>query len=82
MCDSSSRPNLADVRKAARDLFHGLRRQDPAAFRRHHAIDAFADTSEPKLDDAQFIVAREHGFSGWQKLKEHLETASRPQDHC
>jgi hypothetical protein len=83
MCETScSQPNLDDVKKEAKDLFHRLQRRDPGALRRYRAIDSFADTSEPRLDDAQFIIARERGFRGWQKLKEHLETTSRAQDHC
>ena len=64
---------LDDVKKEARDLLRGLQRRDPEALRRCHAIDPFADVSRPALDYARLIIAREHGFSSWLKLKEHIE---------
>jgi hypothetical protein len=64
---------LDHVKKEARDLLRGLQRQDPEALRRYHAVDPFTDISKPALDDARFIIAHEHGFSSWQKLKEHIE---------
>ena len=52
---------LDDVKKEARDLLRGLQRRDPEALRRCHAIDPFADKSNPALDYARFIIEREHG---------------------
>ena len=73
MCSSS--PNLDDVKKEARNLLHALQRGDAAALRRYYSIDSFG-LSQPRLDDAQYIVAREHGYSSWQKLNEHLHATS------
>jgi hypothetical protein len=78
MCtDLSSQRNLDDFKTEAKKLLHALRRGDPAALRRYHSINSFAGLSEPRLDEAQYIIAREHGYSSWQKLKEHLRTTSR-----
>jgi hypothetical protein len=64
---------LDQVKKEARDLLRGLQRRDPEALRRCLAIDPLTDLSNPDLFYARFIIAREHGFSSWQKLKEHIE---------
>jgi hypothetical protein len=70
----SSQSNLDDMRKEARLLLHALTRRDAAALRRYYSIDSFAGLAQPRLDDAQYIIAREHGYGSWQKLKEHLST--------
>ena len=36
------------------------------------AVDPFTDMSNPAVDHARHIIAREHGFSSWRKLKEHI----------
>jgi hypothetical protein len=71
-----SSPNLHDIKKEARNLLHALQRGDAAAVSRYHSIDSFASLSQPRLDEAQYIVAREHGYSSWQKLNEHLHATS------
>jgi hypothetical protein len=68
---------LDQVKKEARDLLRGLQRRDPEALRRYHAVDPFTDISKAALDGARFIIAREHGFSSWRKLKEHIENLRR-----
>ena len=60
------------VKKEARDLLRGLQRRDPEALRRWHAIEPLTDLSKADLFYARFIIAREHGFSSWRKLKEHI----------
>jgi hypothetical protein len=64
---------LDHVKNEARDLLRGLQRRDPEALRRYHAVDPFTDISKPALDDARFIIANEHGFSSWKKLKQHID---------
>ena len=65
------------VKKEARDLLRGLQRRDPEALRRWHAIEPLTDLSKADLFYARFIIAREHGFSSWRKLKEHIENLRR-----
>jgi hypothetical protein len=77
MCTAEAfQANLDDIKKKAKDLLHALQRQDAAAFRRYYSIGSLDGMSQPRLDDAQYIIAREHGYSSWQKLKEHLHTTS------
>ena len=68
---------LEHMKKEARHLLRGLQRRDPDALRRYRAVDPFTDMSNPALDDARFIIAREHGFSSWRKLKEHIDKLRR-----
>lgn len=64
-------PILDQIRHEARTLLHGLLRQDTAALRRYHTIDPLADTYRPRLEDAQYVIAREHGYGSWRKLERH-----------
>ncbi|WP_428939304.1 ankyrin repeat domain-containing protein [Fontivita pretiosa] len=54
-------PNLQWCRKAAKKMLLELRRQDPAA----------------RLADAQLLVARQHGFASWRKLRAHLHSTRK-----
>jgi hypothetical protein len=72
----SSQPNLDDIKKEARKLLHGLQQRDAAALRRYYSIDCLNGLGQPTLDDARYIIAREHGYDSWQKLTEHLPTTS------
>jgi hypothetical protein len=67
-----SQRNFEDIRKEARGLLHDLRREDARALRRHYSLDC-AGKFPARLADAQYIVAREYGYSSWQKLKQRLE---------
>jgi len=71
-------PNLMldDMKKEARTLLHGLLRQDSAALRRYNSTDPLAGLSRPRLDDAQYVIAREHGYSSWRKLEVHATQTS------
>lgn len=68
-----SNPNLDNIEKQARCLLHSLRTRDPAALRRYYSIDSSAGSSPPRLDDAQYILAREHGYGSWRKMKLDLD---------
>jgi len=77
MCETAS-PHLTleHIKREARHLLRGLERRDPYALKRYYAVDLVNDISHPALDNARFIIAREHGFSSWRKLKEHIDTAT------
>jgi len=64
---------LDQVKQEARQLLRGLQRRDPDALRRYRAVDPFTDMSDPALDHARHIIACEHGFCSWRKLKEHID---------
>jgi len=71
-----SHANLEDIKKEARNLFHALRGRDAAALRRYYFFDPFAGMFKPRIDDAQYVIAREYGYGSWQRLKKHLTTAN------
>lgn len=77
-----NRPSLAQLRKQAKELVQQLRIGDAAAtdrLRKHKP-----NVSEPRLADAQFVLAREHGFESWPKLVHHIRAVQPPdlEQHC
>jgi hypothetical protein len=74
MCIDLSSPNLDAIKKQARNLLNALQRGDAVAVNRYYSIDSLADVSRPRLEDAQYIIAREHGYSSWHELTEHIQT--------
>jgi ATP-dependent Clp protease adapter protein ClpS/tetratricopeptide (TPR) repeat protein len=81
---SPENPDLAQERKRAKELLKALRSHEGAAIARlrsHHprfaefAPDAL-HTADVKLNDAQWVIAREYGFPSWQSLKAHIEQVS------
>jgi ATP-dependent Clp protease adapter protein ClpS len=81
---SPENPDLAQERKRAKELLKALRGGDDnaiARFRSHNP--RFAELTQDalraaqvKLSDAQWVIAREYGFSSWQSLKAHIEQVS------
>ncbi|HEX2268738.1 MAG TPA: hypothetical protein VHH35_04365 [Pyrinomonadaceae bacterium] len=70
------RPSLEQLRKQAKELLQQLRNGDPSAterLRKHKP-----NASDPILADAQFVLAREHGFESWPRLVHHLQPVHSP----
>ncbi len=75
-------PNLDYYRKQSKDLLAAAIAASPEAVGRvlrhhprfHKAGSAEAVQSQLKLSDAQFVIAREHGFESWPKFAKHIET--------
>lgn len=68
--------NLLFERKQAKALLKACRAGDAAALNRmqaHLSSPQGSNISQPTLADAQLVIAREHGFSSWAKLKSHIE---------
>ena len=68
-----SHANLENIKQEARELLHALRCGDVSALRRYDSFDPLAGTLDPRLADAQYVIAREYGFNSWQKLKASLD---------
>ena len=61
-------PSFESIRKQAKKLVRLFAAGDHAALTRVHA--QLPVTTLPlSLRDAQFVLAREHGFAGWQDLR-------------
>jgi hypothetical protein len=86
MPDSASRlpahPSLEQLRTQAKELLRQYRAGDPAAMERFRACQprlAGPGRSEgAALADAQLVLAREHGFESWARLKRHIEAGEPP----
>jgi ankyrin repeat protein len=77
------RPNLEQLKKQAKSLLHAARATEAGALARFRVLPAFARKSVAELGaaglalhDAQSVIAREHGFESWNKLREHVEERS------
>lgn len=73
-------PNLEQLRKQAKDLLRAARAGDHTASSRFRILPSFANASDDELTraplalhDAQSVIAREHGFSSWNALRERVE---------
>jgi ankyrin repeat protein len=65
-------PSMEQLRKLARELLrahHAGQREAQARIREHHPQAGGA----LRLADAQLVVAREHGFASWPRLKAYVE---------
>ena len=73
-----SSPDLSFEKKQAKSLLRAIRAGDAAALARlTHFLPRAGTGQRVTLADAQFVIAREHGFESWPKLKAHIE-AARP----
>ena len=65
-------PSLEQLRKQAKDLARAHRAGDPAAVAR--VREQHPRPADPlKLSDAQLVIAREHGFPSWPRLRAYVE---------
>ena len=69
-----ARPNLEQQKKLARELLRAHDAGDAEAVARIR--DALPDKTRIGLTDAQFVLAREYGFTNWRELKQHIEERS------
>ncbi|HLM98530.1 MAG TPA: hypothetical protein VK335_04575 [Bryobacteraceae bacterium] len=81
MSDSASRlparPSLEQLQKRAKELLRQHRAGESAALQRFRVASPRPGDSgvpqEATLAGAQFVIAREHGFESWAKLKHYIE---------
>lgn len=67
------RLNLEQQRKRAKELLRAVQAHNPDALAR---ITRYLPLREAplRLADAQFVIAREYGFSSWPSIKAHIES--------
>jgi ankyrin repeat protein len=65
-------PSLAQQKKQAKELLQAFTAGDPEARGRVRAL--LPDKPRIALGDAQFVLAREYGFTDWSALKQHIDT--------
>jgi ankyrin repeat protein len=77
-------PSLQQLKKQAKELLRAYRANDAEALARlrlHKPKISEPSGAHPAvLADAQFVLAREHGFESWPKLKRHIVLIQRPAD--
>src|SRR5689334_22575684 len=68
MSSLPDRPDLAQLRRQARELQRAAAGGDPGAVRRIQQVSA-----QTTLSAAQLAIAREYGFASWAKLNDEAE---------
>ena len=79
------KPSVEYLRKRAKALLKGLLSKDPLALKRARRIELFATSGSKEdkkrgsytLHDAQLIIARELGYSSWNRLRAIVEQKRR-----
>jgi len=77
-------PDLAQQRKRAKELLKAVSAGESAALARmsygHPRLTNAADSDlrTVKLHEAQWVIAREYGFSSWNKLRAHIDEIAGP----
>jgi hypothetical protein len=74
---ASARPNLEQLRKQAKELAHAFGAQAPEALARWDAHFPRRPATL-RLSHALAVIAREHGFASWPRLKAHLAAGAAP----
>jgi ankyrin repeat protein len=82
--DLPVRPSLEQYKKRAKELLKKLRSADPDAVERAREYHPRLSKLPPSglaaakiaLADAQFVIAREHGFESWTKFAKHIGAAA------
>lgn len=76
-------PSLEQYRKQAKELLKACRSGDSEALKRireHSGLfshkSAAVSVRSFKLSDAQFVIAREHGFENWRKFSDHIQSVT------
>lgn len=82
---SNGRLNLEQQKKRAKELLNQFKAAQGSAlnrFQQHHPKAKHLNSKElasfqPKLSDAQLVIARENGLPSWAKLKAHIQRLDR-----
>jgi len=71
-------PDLSYLRKLAKELLAQARCGEPVAVKRFEALASRSrlGPADLRLNHAQFVLAREHGFESWPKLVAEVEARS------
>jgi hypothetical protein len=72
--------NLKLINDQARKLLQDFRQNNTSAFAQYSLFDSLPDTPNPRLADAQHMVAREYGYASWRKLMQRLGELARDSD--
>jgi len=68
-----ARPSLIQLKHQAKELLKEFRAGGQNAAARFREYHPHSQRGTIALSDAQLVIAREYGFAGWPKLKQHVE---------
>lgn len=71
--------HIETLREQAKELLKAVEANEPAALDRIKPY--FRNPTELTLQRSQLVIAREHGFSSWRKLKDFSEARDELLDH-
>jgi hypothetical protein len=80
MPSMSALPSLEQLKRQAKELLRAVRSGDPRALSRMNAhlpadhLPPLHQYSKVRLAQALFVIAREHGFASWPRLKASMST--------
>src|SRR5262245_25745833 len=87
--DLPAAPDLAQQRKRAKDFLKAVRVGDGEALARfRYGHPRYANSADDiicrdaQLSDAQWVIAREYGFTSWPRLKRHIEELDGNAEPC
>jgi hypothetical protein len=66
-------PNLKLLNAQAKNFLQDIRRGNVLALARYSRFETLSEISNPRLGDAQYMIACEFGYSSWSKLKQHVD---------
>ncbi|WP_298844221.1 ankyrin repeat domain-containing protein [uncultured Roseobacter sp.] len=69
-----ARPSLEYLKKQAKRLLRAAKSNNPTALAKIGPY--FGDPSQISLQQAQLVIARDHGFSSWTRLKRHIQSGA------
>ncbi len=73
-------PDLRIINDQVRTLLRDCRQGSASALARCLLFDSLPDTFNPRLADAQHVIAREYGYTSWPTLKQHVDAVARETD--
>jgi hypothetical protein len=75
-------PNLKLINDEAKKLLQDFSRGNTLALTHHSLFDSLPqNTPNPRLSDAQYLIAREYGYASWSKLKQRVDAVARDSDN-
>jgi ankyrin repeat protein len=69
----AEKPDIDQLRRQAKELFDGFRRDEPDAVKEVRLFYYSPDRNTFALHDAQLVLARSYGFDSWPKLKAYVD---------
>jgi hypothetical protein len=70
-------PNPKVINDQVKSLLRDFRQGTASALTRYSLFESLPNTSNPRLANAQLIIAREYGYASWLKPKQRVDVLAR-----